>query len=87
MLSVSQQSSCILRGESIKHSHVLYHTVHESIYLILHTVCMDDEADDVLKGLNLSAACQRQYDAVKNVVSKNVLYERTCFNMRKQEVN
>lgn len=55
--------------------------------------CMGDEADDVLKGQNLSAARQRQYDAVKNafhaffVVSKNVIYERACFNMRKQEVN
>lgn len=54
---------------------------------------MGDEADDVLKGQNLSAVRQRQYDAVKNafhaffVVSKNVIYERARFNMRKQEVN
>ena len=54
---------------------------------------MGDEADDVLKGLNLSAAHQKQYNSVRDafqaffVVSKNVIYERSRFNMRKQEEN
>ena len=55
--------------------------------------CMGDEADDVLKGLNLTAAGQQVYDSVKTafhdffIVSKNVIYERARFNMRKQEEN
>ena len=55
--------------------------------------CMGDEADDVLKGLNLSYHRQKQYDAVREafqaffIVAKNVIYERARFNMRKQEEN
>jgi len=55
--------------------------------------CMGDEADDVLRGLNLSDADQRKYTTVRDgfqsffVVKKNIVYERARFNMRKQEVN
>lgn len=55
--------------------------------------CMGDEADDVLRGLKLNNADQRQYEKVKEgfqnffIVKKNVVYEHTRFNMRKQEPN
>lgn len=55
--------------------------------------CMEDEADDVLRGLRLSDADQRQYtkerDGIQSffVVKKNVVYERARYNMRKQEAN
>lgn len=55
--------------------------------------CMGDEADDILKGLNLTAENMQSYDAVKEgfhaffVVKKNVIYERARFNMRKQGEN
>lgn len=51
--------------------------------------CMGYEADDILKGLNLTNENNEQYDTVKEdfhaffVVKKNVIYERACFNMRK----
>lgn len=53
--------------------------------------CMGDEADDVLRGLKLTEAEQRQYGMVRDgfndffIVKKNVVYERARFNMRKQE--
>lgn len=55
--------------------------------------CMGDEADDVLRGLKLSDADQRDYAKVRDsfhnvfIVRKNVVYERARFNMRKQEPN
>ena len=55
--------------------------------------CMGDEADDVLRGLKLSDADTKMYDKVKDgfrdffVVKKNIVFERACFNMRKQEPN
>lgn len=55
--------------------------------------CMGDDADDVLKGLKLSAADQLDYAKVKEgfeklfVVKKNIVYERARFNSRKQEPN
>lgn len=54
--------------------------------------CMGDEADDVLRGLKLSDADQRQHATVRDafhsffIVKKNIVYERAHFNMRKQEV-
>ncbi|XP_061920402.1 uncharacterized protein K02A2.6-like [Entelurus aequoreus] len=53
--------------------------------------CMGDEADDILRGLNLTAAQRRTYQGVREglqgffVVKKNVIYERAKFNMRKQK--
>lgn len=55
--------------------------------------CMGDEADDVLRGLKLSDADMKKYDKVKDgfrdffIVRKNIVFERACFNMRKQEPN
>lgn len=55
--------------------------------------CMGDEADDVLRGLKLGDADQRQYTKVRDgfqsffVVKKNIVYERARFNMRKQEAH
>ena len=55
--------------------------------------CMGDEADDVLRGLKLSAGDLRQYSKVRDgfqtffVVKKNIVYERARFNVRKQETN
>ncbi|CAJ1061415.1 uncharacterized protein K02A2.6-like [Xyrichtys novacula] len=55
--------------------------------------CMGDEADDVLRGLKLSDDDMKNYDKVKDgfgnffVVKKNIVFERACFNMRKQEAN
>lgn len=55
--------------------------------------CMGDEADDVLKGLKLSAVDQLVYAKVKEgfekffIVKKNIVYERARFNVRKQEAN
>lgn len=55
--------------------------------------CMGDEADDVLRGLKLSDADMQKYDKVKDgfrdffIVRKNIVFERACFNMRKQEPN
>lgn len=52
--------------------------------------CMGDEADDILRGLNLTDAQRRTYHDVRGglqgffVVKKNVIYERAKFNMRKQ---
>lgn len=63
------------------------HQVNTLIY------CMGDEADDVLRSLQLSDADQRKYDKVKDgfhsffVVKKNIAYERARFNMRKQGPN
>ena len=53
--------------------------------------CMGDEADDVLKGLKLSDAEMKMYDKVKDgfsdffIVKKNIVFERACFNMRKNK--
>ena len=55
--------------------------------------CMGDEADDVLRGLKLSAADQHEYTKVRDgfesffIVRKNIVFERARFNMRKQEAN
>lgn len=55
--------------------------------------CMGDEADDVLRGLKLSEADMKKYEKVKDgfrdffIVKKNIVFERACFNMRKQEAN
>ncbi|KAL7865994.1 hypothetical protein SRHO_G00112410 [Serrasalmus rhombeus] len=52
--------------------------------------CMGDEADDILRGLTLTAAERGTYKGVRDgfqrffVVKKNVIYERAKFNMRKQ---
>ncbi|KAK0132392.1 hypothetical protein N1851_032733 [Merluccius polli] len=52
--------------------------------------CMGDEADDILRGLTLSADQRRTYQGVRDglqgffVVKKNVIYERAKFNMRNQ---
>lgn len=53
--------------------------------------CMGDEADDVLRGLDLTDGQRQQYDAVRNafdrhfVPRKNVIYERAKFNKRVQQ--
>lgn len=53
--------------------------------------CMGDEADDVLRGLELTGVQHQQYDAVKTafdrhfVPRKNVIYERARFNKRVQQ--
>lgn len=53
--------------------------------------CMGDEADDVLRGLELTAMQRQQYNAVKTafdrhfVPRKNVIYERAKFNKRVQQ--
>lgn len=53
--------------------------------------CMGDEADDVLRGLNLTEEQRQQYPAVKNgfdsffIPKKNVIYERAKFNRRVQQ--
>lgn len=55
--------------------------------------CMGDEADDILKGLNLTDENMQQYYAVNEgfhtffVAKKNVIYKRARFNMRKQREN
>lgn len=52
--------------------------------------CMGDEADDILRGLTLTAAQRDTYQGVRDgfqgffVVKKNVIYERAKFNMRRQ---
>lgn len=52
--------------------------------------CMGDEADDILRGLNLTNARRQQYKPVKDafdkyfVPKKNVIYERAKFNRRVQ---
>ena len=52
--------------------------------------CMGDEADDILRGLTLSADQRHTYQGVRDglqgffVVKKNVIYERAKFNMRNQ---
>lgn len=59
----------------------------------INTLMYCREADDILKGLNLTNENMQQYDAVKEgfhpffVVKKNVIYERARFNMRKQGEN
>ncbi|KAK7878780.1 hypothetical protein WMY93_030940 [Mugilogobius chulae] len=53
--------------------------------------CMGDEADDVLRGLELTSEQRQQYDAVKSafdkhfIPRKNVIYERAKFNKRVQQ--
>ena len=53
--------------------------------------CVGDEADDVLRGLDLIMEQREQYEAVKKgfdsyfVPKKNVLYERARFNKRVQQ--
>ena len=55
--------------------------------------CMGDDADDVLRGLKLSATDQHVYSKVRDgfesffIVRKNIVYECARFNMRKQEAN
>ena len=55
--------------------------------------CMGDDADDVLRGLKLSATDQHVYSKVRDgfesffIVRKNIVYKRARFNMRKQEAN
>lgn len=52
--------------------------------------CMGDEADDILRGLDLTEVQRQQYEPVKNafdkyfVPKKNVIYERAKFNRRVQ---
>lgn len=52
--------------------------------------CMGDGADDILRGLTLTAAQRDTYQEVRDgfqgffVVKKNVIYERAKFNMRSQ---
>lgn len=52
---------------------------------------MGDEADDVLRGLDLISEQGQQYEAVKKgfdtyfVPKKNVIYERAKFNKRVQQ--
>lgn len=52
--------------------------------------CMGDEADYILRGLNLRDDLRRTYQGVRNglqvffIVKKNVIFERAKFNMRKQ---
>ena len=52
--------------------------------------CMGDEADDILRGLTLTAIQTSTYKGVRDgfqsffVVKKNVIYERAKFNMRKR---
>ncbi|KAK0145669.1 hypothetical protein N1851_015450 [Merluccius polli] len=53
--------------------------------------CMGDEADDVLRGLELTNEQRQQYSAVKKgfddyfIPKKNVIYERAKFNKRVQQ--
>lgn len=53
--------------------------------------CMGDEADDVLRGLELTSVQRGQYEAVKKgfdsyfIPKKNVIYERARFNKRVQQ--
>lgn len=55
--------------------------------------CMGDEADDVLRGLSLTAEQRTTYEGVRDgfqaffIVKKNVIYERAKFNMRRQGDN
>lgn len=55
--------------------------------------CMGDKADNVLRGLKLSDADQRQHTKVRDgfqsffIVKKNVVYEHARFNMHKQKAN
>lgn len=52
--------------------------------------CMGDEAEDVLKGLTLTAEARKTYKDVKDgfdaffVPKKNIIYERAKFNQRVQ---
>ncbi|CAG5992962.1 unnamed protein product [Menidia menidia] len=54
--------------------------------------CMGDEADNVLRGLDLTDVHRQRYDAVKSafdrhfVPRKNVIYERAKFNKRVQQL-
>ncbi|KAF7645597.1 hypothetical protein LDENG_00201450 [Lucifuga dentata] len=55
--------------------------------------CMGDEADDILRGLNLTDAQRDVYTTVKEsfnrffVQKKNVIYEQAQFNLRVQQAN
>lgn len=55
--------------------------------------CMEDEADDVLRGQPLSDAQRQEYETVKETFSrffvpkKNVIYERARFNQSLQQTN
>lgn len=55
--------------------------------------CMGDEADDVLRGLSLTAQQREEYSAVREgfdgffIPKKNVIYERARFNKRMQQAS
>ena len=55
--------------------------------------CMGDEADDILRGHDLSDAQRQQYTLVKATLEtyfvprKNVIHERAIFNQRVQQPN
>ena len=55
--------------------------------------CMGDEADDILRGQDLTDAQRQQYTSVKATLEtyfvprKNVIYERARFNQRVQQPN